>query len=105
MKVTYSIPLTINLRGLVPTPEVYDAFRASAILGLLRKHAVFPSRDAFEKFKNHPFVDVSTMDNSEHHIEFSRLGMVPMSGKELHDFIDFLREEGIVDIGRAIYLV
>ena len=98
-----SSSLTINLRGIIPVPKVYDAMRASAILGLLRKRAVFPSRDAFEKFKNHPFVDLSAMSDSENHIEFSRLGMVPMSGKELHDFIDFLREEGIVDIGRVIY--
>lgn len=103
MKVSYLIPLTINLRGLVPASEVYDAFRASAILGLLREHAVFPSRDAFEKFKNHPFVDLSAMDDFENHIEFSKLGMVPMSGKELHDFIDFLRNEGIVKVGRVIY--
>jgi hypothetical protein len=103
MKIPITTPLTINLRGLVPAPEVYDAFRASALLGLLRKHAVFPSRDAFEKFKRHPFVDLSAMDDSEHHIEFSRLGMVPISGKELHDFIDFLKDEGIVNIGRVIY--
>jgi hypothetical protein len=103
MKVSTTIPLTINLRGLVPASEVYDAFRASAILKLLREHAVFPSRDAFEKFKSHQFVDLSAMDDSEHHIEFSRLGMIPMSGKELHDFIDFLKDEGIVNIGRVIY--
>lgn len=103
MKVTYSIPLTINLRGLIPAPGVYDAMRASAILGLLRERAVFPSRDAFENFKNHPFVDLSAMDDSENRIEISRLGVMLMSGKELHDFIDFLRNEGIVDVGRVIY--
>lgn len=105
MKVRYTIPLTINLRGLVPAPEVYDAFRASALLGLLRKHAVFPSRDAFEKFKSHPCVDLSAMDDSQNHIEFSRLGMVPMSGKEMHNFIDFLKDEGIINIGRVIYRI
>lgn len=105
MKVIIAIPLTINLRGLVPAPEVYDAMRASSLLGLLRKHAVFPSRDAFEKFKNHPFVDLSAMDDSENRIEFSRLGMVPMSGKEMHDFIDFLKDERIVNIGRVIYRI
>lgn len=103
MKVSIMTPLTINLRGLIPAPGVYDAFRASALLTLLREHAVFPSRDAFEKFKNHPFVDVSAMDDSENHFEFSRLGMVPMSDKELHDFIDFLRNEGIINISRVIY--